>query len=59
MLSSISSLAEVPKRIKKIFKTTNLSKNVLKLKLFIRDKPTMVSIDTYLPTSGSSLIFMK
>jgi len=59
MLSSISSLAEVPKRIKKIFKTTNLSKNVLKLKLFIRDKPTMVSIDTYLPNSGSSLIFMK
>jgi hypothetical protein len=58
MLSSASSLAEWPNRIKKLFNSNDLGSSDIDLTLYVKGIPTKVSVDQKLPVkSGNKPVF--
>jgi len=58
-LSASAALAEHPKRIEKLFLTKSLNREgIVAVKIFIKGRPEIVTIDTAVPyKSGSKLMF--
>ena len=60
MLSSASSLAEWPNRVKKLFDQKDLGTSDIALTLYVKGIPTKVYVDQYLPAkSGNQPVFAK
>lgn len=60
MISVLSSIAEYPERIKKMFKTQTLNKEgIVAMEVFIKGRPEVVTIDDRLPYGSSAPLFLR
>lgn len=60
MVSVASALAEWPSRVKKIFLQSTYDKEgIFALKLFIKGRPEIITVDDRLPFTGSQPFFAK
>lgn len=60
MISVASALAEWPDRVKKIFiQQAYVKEGIFAMNLFIKGKPTVITVDDRLPSNGASPFFAK
>lgn len=60
MISVLSSIAEYPDRVKKMFKTQSLNKEgIIAMEVFIKGRPEVVTIDDRLPYGTGAPLFLR
>jgi hypothetical protein len=58
-MATISSLAESPKRIKRLFNRYDIGLGIYEVILLINGRPSAVLLDDYIPTFANMPIFSK
>ena len=60
MISVLSSIAEYPERVKKMFKTQELNKEgIVAMEVFIKGRPEIITIDDRLPYGSRAPLFLR